>query len=644
MVITHPDKESAKIAGRRPLLSGLWPLDEFSGNLKGPAELPPPVSVSFGARFADDVCQVNQHRPADLPSGQSSKRYWLWVPPASSRPCWLDCLDRYSWKRFLRDGKGGVLVGLAGLPVTLGICLSAGIPAGTGLVSAAAAGAVVSLAGGSRFQIAGPSAAFVLFTADLASRYGTAELAFVGLLTGLLLILFGWAKLAYAVKLLPLPAIVGLLNGIALVVAASQLEFLLGFPALTRRGDVASMLEDLWGHRFGADPGTIAISLVSIGLLALARKMSWRIPGALLVPLLVAGAVWLFQLPVETIGSQASGLFLDSWPSALSDMRLGLWTQLVVPALMAAVVISTESLLSVSAADSIRPGRYDSGLDIIGQGVANVVAAISGGMLVSGAPGRTVLNARSGSSTPLAGVVCAAVLFGIAEFGGVLVRAIPLPLLGAVLVDLALTTGGWREIPHILHRGWTDRLIWAAVLILTVGGGITVGTEAALALSLVYYARRLSPRQTGSERGVLSLGEPAGCDAAITVASLPELSRVAASRETQCRAPVTTAPVVLFRADNLSPTNLPAIQEIAEMLRQSARVLVLYDVRPELLTAPIFERLAAAVEARNIVGNLPSAVLRAHQLRERFFGLGERLADSLGCPSLHRRHAPQNRE
>lgn len=488
---------------------------------------------------------------------------------------------------------------------------------------------MVSLAGGSRFQIAGPSAAFVLLSAEWAGRYGASGLAAAGLMTGLFLVFFGLTKIADAVKLLPLPVIIGLLNGITIVLTARQLEFLLGFSLRSPPQDFPMLVQQLAGGHAAVDPWAVGLAAFCLGLLALCRRMRWMAPGSLVVLLLVSSAAAWLRLPVQTVGSRVLHWSEGTGIGPGLVLRSGLWMELLIPALTCAVVVSLESLLSASSADSLRASKHDTRIEITGQGVANVISGLLGGMIVSGAPVRTSLNAKLSGATPIAGFIRAAVLLTIAVFAQGLVRAIPLALIGAVLLELSLSAGGWSEVSEILRRDSADRLTWAAVLVLTIIGGIPMAVLAALLLSVVYYVRRL--RSDASIHRAVNAkpisDQPPGFPLAFIVSSLPELQRLTGNRDSNPKRPGEYSPIILLNGRSLADSELNALHTAAEALSRSGRLLVIYEPSRAGWNLRSHNKLAQSLHSRNILPTLPAAIFRAHELRDRFFGLAERFPE-----------------
>ena len=367
------------------------------------------------------------------------------------KPKLLTTIRDYSWRTFLADALAGLTVALVALPLSIAIAIASGADPKAGLVTAIMAGFLISLLGGSRVQIGGPTGAFIVVVYGIIDRHGFDGLLLATLMAGVILAIGGLLRAGRFIALVPEPVIEGFTVGIALIIAVSQLKDLLGLSAAKVSADLVQALPALWAARDAINPIALAVGLVSVGGIALLRRILPWFPGSLLVIAVASAAVALLALPVDTIYSRfdalPAGLPMPSMPH-VSIARISV---LLPSAFVIAFLAAVESLLSAIVADRMIGGRHRSNAELLAQGVANIVSPLFGGLPATGAIARTATNVRAGGRTPIAGIVHAVAILLITLGAGWLTGYLTMPALAALLrpvADMAMPSLGRRSRPR----------------------------------------------------------------------------------------------------------------------------------------------------------------------------------------------------
>ena len=398
-------------------------------------------------------------------------------------------------RQWLPNLVAGVIVGVVALPLAMAFAIASGARPEQGLYTAIVAGLAVTLFGGSRLQIAGPTGAFVAILAGITARYGVAGLQVATLIAGVMLVLMGVARLGGVIKFIPAPVIVGFTTGIGVIIFVGQWQDFLGLPAVQG----AHFHEKFW-HLLQvlpqARPATVALSGLSLLLLLFAPRIKplARVPGPLIAMVVATVAQAWLQLPgVATLGSAfggiPSGLPHLAWPNLSVSEVLSL----IGPAFTIAMLGAIESLLSAVVADGMAGTRHDSNQELIGQGVANILAPLFGGFAATGAIARTATNIRNGATSPLAGVAHGLTLVAVLLVLAPLAASIPLAALAAILFVVAWNMS---EAPHFLHILRTaptaDRVILLVTFLLTVFADLVVAVNVGVILAILQFLRRMA--------------------------------------------------------------------------------------------------------------------------------------------------------
>ena len=405
------------------------------------------------------------------------------------KPKLLTTIHGYSWRLFLSDGLAGITVALVALPLSIAIAIASGAPPKAGLITAIIGGFLISLLGGSRVQIGGPTGAFIVVVADVIAQFGFDGLLVATFLAGIILVLASLVKAGRFIALVPEPVIEGFTVGIAIIIAVSQLKDLLGLSAAHVPADLVHGLPTLWAAKSQLNLTALGLGLISIAGIAILRHLVPWFPGSLLVIAAASAAVALLSLPVDTIfsrfGQLPSGLPEPSMPH-LSVARI---SELLPSAFVIAFLAAVESLLSAIIADRMIGGSHRPGAELMAQGAANIVSPLFGGLPATGAIARTATNVRAGGRTPIAGIVHAIAILAVTVAAGSLAAYLAMPALAALLMVTAWLMSEPGRWPERMRLRLADRSLFFMTMILTVLSNLTiaiaVGTCAGLALRVL---------------------------------------------------------------------------------------------------------------------------------------------------------------
>jgi SulP family sulfate permease len=441
----------------------------------------------------------------------------------SFKPALLDIRRNYSTERLVKDVAAGMTVGVVALPLAMAFAMASGLTPQAGLYTAIIAGFLISALGGSPVQIGGPAGAFIVIVYGIVSRYGVASLIVATAMSGVMLMFMGMFKLGSLIRFIPVAVIIGFTNGIAVLIALSQIKDLLGLQITNMPADFAGMLRALHEALPAWNPWALGLAALSLGIMVIWQKVSRRwsrgpislvrslsvMPGSVVALVLASLVHVAMDLPVDTLGSRfgeiPSTLPAWQWPEAsLESLRV-----LLVPAATLALLGAIESLLCARVADGLARTRHDPNQELLAQGVANLVTPFMGGMPATGTIARTVVNVQSGATSPVAGMVHAATLLVVMLVAAPLASHVPLPTLAAILLFVAWNMGEWHEFARLKRYRLPYRLTLLTVFVLTVVVDLTVAVEVGLvaaALTFIYRIASLSRCESvpGSELPALA--------------------------------------------------------------------------------------------------------------------------------------------
>lgn len=401
--------------------------------------------------------------------------------------------EGYTRQQFSKDLLAGIIVGVVALPLAIAFAIASGVKPEQGLYTAVIAGFLISALSGSRVQIGGPTGAFVVIIFDIVQRFGYDGLAIATMLAGGLLILMGLARLGAVIKFIPYPVTVGFTSGIALIILVGQIRDLFGLQMSSVPSEFLEKILAYGEHLDSTSPAAVGVGMTTILLVKFWPRITHRIPGSLIAILATTAAVAAFNLPVETISSRF-GQVPNSLPMprlpALPDWQL--LTQLFSPALTIALLAGIESLLSAVVADGMTERRHRSNMELIGQGVANLITPLFGGIPATGAIARTATNIKNGGQTPIAGIVHAITLLLILLFFGKWAALIPMPTLAGILVVVAWNMSEAHLFAKLLRGPRGDVLVLLSTFGLTVLIDLTVAIQVGMVLAAFLFMQRMA--------------------------------------------------------------------------------------------------------------------------------------------------------
>ncbi len=394
--------------------------------------------------------------------------------------------------QLVTDFQAGIVVGIVAIPLALAFAIASGVPPERGLITAAVGGFLISLLGGSRVQIGGPTGAFVVIVYGIVQRYGLDGLTICTVLAGILLVAMGLARFGGAIKFIPYPVVTGFTSGIAVIIFSSQIKDLLGL----RMGAVPAPFVAKWqalGEHLGtASPAAVGVSAFSLLVLLVWPKVSRKIPGPIVAILLASAVVAAAGLPVETIGSRFGEIHAALRAPSLPKITLERVRELFSPAVTVALLAAIESLLSAVVADGMIGSRHKSNVELVGQGIANIASGLCGGIPATGAIARTATNVKNGGRTPVAGMVHAVTVLLVLVFLGKWARYIPMGTLAAILAVVAYHMSEWRAFAHLFKTPKSDVAVLLTTFLLTVLIDLTVAVQVGVVLAAFLFIKRMA--------------------------------------------------------------------------------------------------------------------------------------------------------
>ena len=400
------------------------------------------------------------------------------------KPKLLTTLRDYSTKLLVADMIAGVTVAMVALPLSIAIAIASGAQPAAGLVTAVIGGLAVSLLGGSRVQIGGPTGAFIVVVYGVIQQYGFDGLLLATLMAGIILVIGGLLRAGRLIALIPEPVIEGFTIGIAVIIAVSQFKDLLGETISLMPADLVHIFPALWAARGTINLAALAIGVSAIVLIFGLRKLAPRLPGSIIAIALASAAVALVALPVDTLYSRFGSLPNGLPMIALPPISLALIGELLPSALVIAFLAGVESLLSAVVADRMIGGAHRSNAELLAQGAANIASPLFGGLPATGAIARTATNVRAGGRTPVAGIVHAAVILLVMVAAAPLAGYLAMPALAGLLIVTAWVMSEPHRWPDRLRAPWSGQFLLFVTFALTLFSDLTVAIAVGTALGL----------------------------------------------------------------------------------------------------------------------------------------------------------------
>ncbi|MGA3196049.1 MAG: SulP family inorganic anion transporter [Terriglobales bacterium] len=546
-----------------------------------------------------------------------------WLPKS------VICLRDYSLNKFLHDLVAGITVGLVALPLAMAFSIASGLTPQAGIYCAIVTGFLISLLGGSTTQIGGPTGAFVVVIAGIVAVHGIDGLFMCTVMAGIILVIMGLTGMGAAVKYIPRPIVIGFTNGIAILIASTQIKDFFGLKLEKVPGVFWQRMEALARNFHTLSIEATVLAAGTIGVILLCRAFSPRIPGAIVALLLGTFIVQIFKLPVETIASRFGGIPSGLPHFAIPSFRPELIHGLLGPALTVAMLGAIESLMSAVVSDRMSNDRHNPNVELVAQGIANVVSPMFGGLPATGAIARTATNIRSGAKTPVAGMIHSLTLLAIVLFASHWVRFVPLSVLAGILMVVSYNMGEWMEIPSLLKLTKTDISVWLVTFALTVFADLTVAVQFGMILAALLFISRVAATTTVSqvtddyvEDGRVHILQDKDIPYYATIFRIhgPFLFGATDKINVVTENIHALPPVVILRLRNmtaLDATGLFALEEVAKTLKANGRALILCGAREQprrLIEQTEFEDL---VGKENICENVQEALQRAEEAFER---------------------------
>ena len=408
------------------------------------------------------------------------------------KPKLFTTLKNYNKQQFIADATAGVIVGIVALPLAIAFGIASGVTPEKGIITAIIAGFVISFFGGSRVQIGGPTGAFIIIVYGIVQQYGTTGLAIATIMAGIILVIMGIVKFGSLIKFIPYPVVVGFTSGIALLIFSTQVKDFFGLQI----EKVPAEFHEKWMVYFETF-STINYNVLGIAMLALLIMIFWpkvthRIPGSLIAIIVTTVIVIVFKLPVDTIGSKFGEIPSNLPSPSFYEIDLSIIKNLIGPATVIAILAAIESLLSAVVADGMIGGKHRSNMELIAQGMANIIVPIFGGIPATGAIARTATNIKNGGRTPVAGIIHSITLLLIMLFFGSYAKLIPMATLAAILVIVAYNMSEWHAFKSLLKSPKSDIAVLLTTFFLTVIFDLTIAIEIGMVLSVLLFMKRMS--------------------------------------------------------------------------------------------------------------------------------------------------------
>jgi SulP family sulfate permease len=535
-------------------------------------------------------------------------------------------LRHYTKRQFLSDAIAGITVGLVALPLAMAFAIASGMSPQSGIYCAIVAGFLISALGGSSTQIGGPTGAFVVVVFGIVTRYGVDGLFMCTLIAGAILVVLGVTGLGTAVKYIPRPVVVGFTNGIAVIIASTQIKDFFGLKIDKVPGEFLGRTATLARNFRTISSQETGLACLALLIIIVFAKYFKRIPGYIVALFVGTLLVWILKLPVETIGTRFGGI-----PSGLPTLHIpkfhvDMIRPLIAPAMTVAMLGAIESLMSAVVSDRMSGDKHNPSVELVAQGVANIFSPLFGGLPATGAIARTATNIRSGARTPVAGMIHALTLLVILLFAAPLARFIPLSVLSAILFVVAYNMGEWREIPELLKLTPLEIGTWLVTFALTVFADLTVAVEAGMILAALVFIRKVTATTKVSrvtseyiEHGRAHSLQDKIIPPFVTVFRIhgPFLFGAADKLDNVLIQLPTLTPVIILRLRNMTAidaTGLQALENFADQVRNSGRGLILCGAPEQpsrLMQQAEFED---HVGRENICKNVAEALARAGEV------------------------------
>ena len=541
-------------------------------------------------------------------------------------------IKSYDRSQFVSDLGAGIIVGIVALPLAVAFAIASGVTPERGLYTAIVAGFIVSALGGSRVQIGGPTGAFVVIVYGIVQKFGVDGLVVATMMAGVFLVIIGVSRLGSVIKFIPHPVVVGFTSGIAVIILSSEMKDLLGL----RMGNVPADFIPKWSALIGSfstfNPYAIGLSALTLIIIITWPKVNRRIPGTFVALILATAITQWFHFPVETIGTRFGGLSAVLPHPMIPHVTLAEIMELVSPAFTIAILGAVESLLSAVVSDGMIGSRHRSNMELVAQGVANIVTPLFGGIPATGAIARTATNVKNGGRTPVAGIIHALTLLLITLFFGRWASLIPMAVLGGILAVVAYNMSEWRTFVSEFSAPKSDIAVLLATFFLTVLVDLTVAIEIGMIASAFLFIRRMAEvtnvRAVSSEmedpeadpydtdpNNVRRRTIPRGVE--VFEVNGPFFFGAAETFKETIRQVAGNPKVLIIRMRNVNAidsTGMHALKDVVHQSRKGGTIVILSDVHTQPLVAIGRSAVLEEVGEENLFGNIDDALNRARAL------------------------------
>ena len=561
-------------------------------------------------------------------------------------------LRGYDRQQLASDTVAGVIVGIVALPLAIAFAIASGVGPSRGLWTAIVAGFLVSALGGSRVQIGGPTGAFVVIVYGIVQKYGIDGLTVATLMAGGILVVMGLVRAGTAIEFIPQPLITGFTSGIAIIIFSGEIK---DFFGLRMESLPATFIGRVHAYSSASGVNWAAAALAGCALLIITGwpRVSRKIPAPFVALVVTAIAARVLHLPVETIGSRF-GEFTATVPHPrIPHVTAELFIALVGPAFTIALLASVESLLSAVVADGMIGGRHRANMELVAQGIANLVAPLFGGIPATGAIARTATNVKNGGRTPVAGIVHAVTLLVITLFAGRWAGLIPMPTLAAILVVVAYHMSAWRGFMSELRAPRSDVAVLLTTFSLTVLVDLTVAISVGMVLASFLFIRRMAAVTTVSsvtrelasddaegadgDEGLQAVDVPRGVE--VYEINGPFFFGAAATFRDTLGLIAGTPAVLILRMRNVPAIDSSGIHALRDLMRRTrgeGTTVILAELRPQPATALGEAGTLRELGAENTAVDLDAALMRAKAVLHR----GKHGMEYDDAPVLSSAHMP----
>jgi SulP family sulfate permease len=502
-------------------------------------------------------------------------------------------LKHYDRHKFVSDVVAGVTVGLVALPLAMAFAIASGVAPQAGIYTAIVAGFLISALGGSSTQIGGPTGAFVVVVFGIIARYGLDGLFMCTLMGGVLLVILGVTGLGTAVKFIPRPVVVGFTNGIAVIIASTQIKDFFGLKIDKIPGDFWSRMAVEIRNFRTLSPVATGLGILVLLLIIVFTRYVKKVPGYIVALFVGTALAMIFKLPVETIGTRFGGIPPGFPRMKVPHFQFDLLRPLISPAITVAILGAIESLMTAVVSDRMSGDKHNPNVELVAQGIANIFSPLFGGLPATGAIARTATNIRCGARTPVAGMIHAITLLAIVMFAAPWARFIPLPALAAILFVVSYKMGEWREIPELLKLSKLDMGTWMTTFLLTVFVDLTVAVEFGMILAALIFITKVTATTTVAQvteeylqEGQAHILQYKEIPSYVTIFRIhgPFLFGATDKIEGITSRMSELPPILILRLRNmtaLDATGLQALQKLADIVHRSDRSLILCGAREQ---------------------------------------------------------------